>query len=282
LLLLVPAGAPATARHAWSTTDPAEDLVDLELSPDQNHLLVVGRQPVSGGATRTAIHWLDIASGAEQDLALLPSEVAPDIYAWSSDGRTVAFVVHTASLAAVCTLSVDGEFHYLGDLNHDGLLGPPVAPVAWAPDRRVVYGALVGQTPAATSTSPFSVEPSAGGAHAPERGPAATAEALARVTDEFESLYLGLSDAQLDVLCFHRRGNRSVRWYAAHRLAEVTFHGWDLDASLGRPPDLSTEVALLLLPTLLESSVQQSGIDWRFTTPDARIKLKRLYPAILS
>jgi hypothetical protein len=28
-------------------------------------------------------------------------------------------------------------------------------------------------------------------------------------------------------------------------------------------------------------NVQQSTIDWRFTTPDARIKLKRLYPAIL-
>ena len=109
---------------------------------------MVGRQPVTGGATRTAIHWLDVASGAEQDLALLPSEVAPDTYTWSPDGQTVAFVVHTASLAAVCTLSVDGEFHYLGDLNHDGLLGPPVAPVAWAPDGRVVYGALVGQTPA--------------------------------------------------------------------------------------------------------------------------------------
>ena len=28
-------------------------------------------------------------------------------------------------------------------------------------------------------------------------------------------------------------------------------------------------------------NVRQSGIDWRFTTADARIKLKRLYPAIL-
>jgi len=28
-------------------------------------------------------------------------------------------------------------------------------------------------------------------------------------------------------------------------------------------------------------NVQRSTIDWRFTTPDARIKLKRLYPAIL-
>jgi hypothetical protein len=30
-----------------------------------------------------------------------------------------------------------------------------------------------------------------------------------------------------------------------------------------------------------DRNVQQSTIDWRFTTPDARIKLKRLYPAIL-
>ena len=30
-----------------------------------------------------------------------------------------------------------------------------------------------------------------------------------------------------------------------------------------------------------DRNVQQSGIDWRFTTPDARIKLKRLYPGIL-
>jgi hypothetical protein len=30
-----------------------------------------------------------------------------------------------------------------------------------------------------------------------------------------------------------------------------------------------------------DRNVQQSAIDWRFTTLDARIKLKRLYPAIL-
>jgi hypothetical protein len=30
-----------------------------------------------------------------------------------------------------------------------------------------------------------------------------------------------------------------------------------------------------------DRNVKQSGIDWQFTTDDARIKLKRLYPAIL-
>ena len=30
-----------------------------------------------------------------------------------------------------------------------------------------------------------------------------------------------------------------------------------------------------------DRNAEQCTIDWRFTTPDARIKLKRLYPAIL-
>jgi uncharacterized protein (TIGR03083 family) len=102
------------------------------------------------------------------------------------------------------------------------------------------------------------VEPAPGGSTPLEGGPPEVADALATVTDEFESLYDGLSDAQLDTVCFHRRGNRSIRWYAAHRLAEVTFHGWDLVVSLGRPVRLSTEVALLLLPTLLESNVPRT------------------------
>jgi hypothetical protein len=103
-----------------------------------------------------------------------------------------------------------------------------------------------------------SVEPPTGSAHAHEAGPTEAADALMALTGEFEALYGGLSDAQLDMLCFHRRGNRSVRWYEAHRLAEVTFHGWDLDVSLGREAALSTEVALLLLPTLLESNVPRT------------------------
>jgi uncharacterized protein (TIGR03083 family) len=102
------------------------------------------------------------------------------------------------------------------------------------------------------------VEPGPAGSPSLEGGPPEVADALTMVTEEFESLYDGLSDAQLDTVCFHRRGNRSIRWYAAHRLAEVTFHGWDLDVSLGRPASVCTDVALLLLPTLLESNVPRT------------------------
>ncbi len=151
------AGVPP--QRVWTASDRTEELVDLSWAPDDRHLILVGRQPVAGGAARTIIRWLDTDSGEAQDLALLPSEVAPGTYVWSPDGQTVAFIVHTASLAAVCTLSVAGEFRYLGDLGHDGLAGPPVAPVAWAPDSRVLYGALVGQTPASSSSSPFSQNP---------------------------------------------------------------------------------------------------------------------------
>jgi hypothetical protein len=156
---LVPTDAGATPRQVWTGPEPNEELVDLTWATDDKHLILVGRQPTSIGAARTVIRWLDTDSGQAKDLALLPSQVAPGTYVWSPDGRTVAFVVHTASLAAVCTLSVAGNFRYLGDLGHDGLAGPPVAPVAWAPDGRVLYGALVSQAPATGSYSPFSQNP---------------------------------------------------------------------------------------------------------------------------
>lgn len=84
------------------------------------------------------------------------------------------------------------------------------------------------------------------------------ARALEAVTSEFVGLYDGLDEDQLAAICFHRRGNRSVRWYATHRLAEVAFHGWDLRYSLGQSPQLDDAVAALLLPTLLESNAPRT------------------------
>jgi uncharacterized protein (TIGR03083 family) len=84
------------------------------------------------------------------------------------------------------------------------------------------------------------------------------AGALEAVTLAFEQLYDGLQQDQLEVVCYHRRGNRSVHWYAAHRLAEVAFHAWDVQVSLGRSPVLDEHVAALLLPTLLESNAPRT------------------------
>jgi uncharacterized protein (TIGR03083 family) len=88
--------------------------------------------------------------------------------------------------------------------------------------------------------------------------PATVARELDLLTDAFIGLYDGLDEAGLEAICFHRRGNRSVRWYAAHRLAEVAFHSWDVQISREQEPTLSEDVALLLLPTLLESNAPRT------------------------
>jgi len=107
--------------------------------------------------------------------------------------------------------------------------------------------------------------PPRSGAELAEADPPTVARALADVTDAFEALYAGLSEGQLETICWHRRGNRSVRWYAAHRLAEVAFHGWDLETSLGRSPVFDESTAKLLLPTLLESNVPRTYAAWLST-----------------
>jgi uncharacterized protein (TIGR03083 family) len=88
--------------------------------------------------------------------------------------------------------------------------------------------------------------------------PATVSAAFRSVTDEFIGVYAELSEEQLETICFHRRGNRSIRWYAGHRLAEIAFHAWDLQTSLGREPNFDEGVAKLLLPTLIESNVPRT------------------------
>lgn len=91
--------------------------------------------------------------------------------------------------------------------------------------------------------------------HLESAAPAALIAELDRSTEQFAALYERLTSAQLDAICYHRRGNRSARWYASHRLAEVAFHAWDLRRSLGREAVLDEDVAAFLLPTLIESNL---------------------------
>lgn len=88
--------------------------------------------------------------------------------------------------------------------------------------------------------------------------PGVVADALDGVTDRFERLLGGLDEVGLSTVAFHRRGNRQARWFAPHRLAEVGFHGWDIQTSLGRTPVFDDGVAALLLPTLLISNAPRT------------------------
>ena len=103
-----------------------------------------------------------------------------------------------------------------------------------------------------------SVEPPSPPSPVTYASPDDVASALRAVTAEFVTLYDGLGPQDLDVPCFHRRGNRPVRWYATHRLLEVAFHTRDLQISLGLPASLSEDVARLVLPTILESNAPRT------------------------
>jgi uncharacterized protein (TIGR03083 family) len=85
--------------------------------------------------------------------------------------------------------------------------------------------------------------------------PAEMIQLLERTTAEFERVFERLGAEDLEAICYHRRGNRSARWYAQHRLIEVAFHYWDFEHSLGREAMLDQEVASFLLPTIVESNL---------------------------
>ncbi len=70
--------------------------------------------------------------------------------------------------------------------------------------------------------------------------------------DRFERWFGELSAEQLDVEGLHSHGPRSAAWWVEQRLAEVAFHGLDLERSLGRAADLEQRTARFLLPTLVE------------------------------
>ena len=69
-------------------------------------------------------------------------------------------------------------------------------------------------------------------------GPERMIAVLEANADYFEALFDRLDAAQLETLAFHNHGPRPARWFLPHRLAEVVFHRWDVQASLGRatPP----------------------------------------------
>jgi uncharacterized protein (TIGR03083 family) len=83
-------------------------------------------------------------------------------------------------------------------------------------------------------------------------GPERIMATLVANTDQFEALVDRLDAAQLDTLAFHNHGLRPVRWFVFHRLAELIFHRWDVQASLGRATVPDDGAVGYLLPTMLE------------------------------
>ena len=74
-------------------------------------------------------------------------------------------------------------------------------------------------------------------------------------TERFERTLCGLPAEHFDRLATHPYGPRTIRWYVHQRLAEIAFHRWDVNHSLGRAADLDRETAAHLLPMLVEQNL---------------------------
>jgi hypothetical protein len=74
-------------------------------------------------------------------------------------------------------------------------------------------------------------------------------------TDRFEATIGALAAEQVQQQATHSHGPRTIRWFADQRLAEVAFHRWDLDNSLGRQAVFDEGTAAFLLPMLLETNL---------------------------
>jgi len=72
---------------------------------------------------------------------------------------------------------------------------------------------------------------------------------------EIRTVVGGLSDSQLEECTFpHPQGERSIRWFCTQLLAEVAFHRWDIEYSLGTREPLDEALASYVLLFLLDSA----------------------------
>jgi uncharacterized protein (TIGR03083 family) len=71
---------------------------------------------------------------------------------------------------------------------------------------------------------------------------------------EITASVASLSNDQLEAFTFpHPQGQRSVAWFCTQLLAEMAFHRWDLDRSIGNRTGLEDNVAEHLLSFLLDT-----------------------------
>jgi PEGA domain len=131
---LSPASAPSVPPRALWYAPAGETLLDVTWAPDGRRLLASTLHEVLGGAVRTRLWLIEPLTRAERLLLTVPSEIVPGAFAWSPDGQRVALLAHAGALNALCVLELDGEFHYLVDLEPSEATPLPFPPLTWSAD----------------------------------------------------------------------------------------------------------------------------------------------------
>jgi uncharacterized protein (TIGR03083 family) len=95
-------------------------------------------------------------------------------------------------------------------------------------------------------------------------GPAGWAALQRGAHAELTQVVSGLSSEQIEQSTFpFGPGERNIAWFCTQNLAEVAYHRWDLDWSLGQRDPLDDDLAAYLLPFLLDA---QRLLFWRKRT----------------
>ena len=99
-------------------------------------------------------------------------------------------------------------------------------------------------------------------------------------THKFASLYEAFSPAEAHRLIQHLQFHFTPKHGSWLNMAEIEFSNLSRQCLSRRIPDKKTLIEEINA-WKMERNLSGASVDWQFTTKDARIKLKRLYPVIL-
>ena len=98
-------------------------------------------------------------------------------------------------------------------------------------------------------------------------------------THSIASLYVAFEPAEARRLARRLEIHHTPKHGSWLNMAEVELSALTRQCLGGRTPDIQT-LRRQTQSWTQERNTKQQGVDWQFSTPDARIKLKRLYPVI--
>jgi len=131
---LTDAGLQLGSAPLWQAAD-RERPVDVFWAPDGRGLVFVTRAPSTSGYEETRVRLRHPGQAGEAvQLVALPTEWVPGSAVWAANGQGFAFISHSMSTAALCSVGLDGEesCRYVADLSAGYKPGPAIAADPWS------------------------------------------------------------------------------------------------------------------------------------------------------
>jgi hypothetical protein len=222
---------PEGSQQPLDSPALGERLLDASWSPRSDGVLVLSRRQIAGGVGyRIRFAGTD---GQVRDLVELPGEPVAGSWVWAVEGRSVAFLVHSAATTSLVSLDLStGDLRYLDDLSTDTLpVSGAIAPASWKPSGELLYSgpprtdeSSAGTGPVLYQVAPLRTDSHRVGDVQPVWAPAvqSTGTVMTLARGENDSLVLRPIDNNGHVLAQQRLGIQvagtfAARWDLVHR-----------------------------------------------------------------